>query len=210
MTGAEINRRIDGLFQAFEARSGKRLVRDGVIDPEVWDRMPHKVLFILKERNLNAVQMKKLPADEPYDFRLSCRRGHWRVLGQWAYGLQAASGSWPEFGVADEHHKEAFHGTAIINLKKTPGGESSDGRQILEGAREFAPLLLEQLKLIQPDVVICGGRGETLQIAQEALGKDACRGWLDFYHPSCRRSHAFLYEKLRDICGTHNLIGERG
>ncbi len=192
-----INARIDELFDDLETKMGVRLVRDGVINPLAWDEAPRKVLFILKERNLNAVQTKKIPADELYDFRLSCRRGNWRVLGQWAYSLQRPDAR-PSFSEADQNHVQAFHASAIINLKKTPGNESSKTEDILASAGLFKDILNQQIDLLRPDVILCGGRGSVLNIARSVLGR-SCEGWIDFYHPSCRLNRRLMYDALMGL-----------
>jgi len=208
MSGLEINKKIDLLFDEYEkSSSSPRLVRDGVIDPKKWDKSACKIVFLLKERNLNTIQRDKLIKDhqekEIYDFRLSCQRGHWKVLGQWAYALNVLWGAGvPIFTEAQRQHIEAFHATAILNLKKTAGGAVSNSKIILDEGLAFKKLLARQFDLIRQDVVICGGKGDTYYTAEKILGGHEYGRWVDFYHPSCRKSHEFLFDKLVSLYDT--------
>jgi hypothetical protein len=47
--------------------------------------------------------------------------------------------------------------SAAIDIKKSDGKKSSDHEDILKYAREDGELLREQISLITPDIILCGG-----------------------------------------------------
>ncbi len=207
-----INSQLDKLFDEWEkARSiDGDFVRDGIIDEDLWCKSA-KILFLLKDRNLNDVQRKRLPIEEQIDFRIACKRGSWRVLGQWAYGLQKAiKGDFSTFKDANANHVEAFHSSAVLNLKKKAGKARANINEILSATRNDKDFILRQLDIIKPQIIVCCGRGElsVFEIArQNLLGsgqsnsefptKDAeGRVWIDFYHPSCFKAPDYLFNSL--------------
>ena len=60
----------------------------------------------------------------------------------------------------------AFKSTAVINVRKFPGGIQHDGNELSQAYKEFNDLLLDQIELINPDVIICGN---TLQLFEDKL-----------------------------------------
>ena len=113
------------------------------------------------------------------------------------------------------HFREVLKRVAIINLKKTWGGSQTEWQHLnsyLNQDGNDAPkrVLHEELIIIDPAIVICGGR-ETFDFAKEIFyGEEQVisledgnklsyfmldgKIFLDFYHPSCRGEIAKLYD----------------
>ena len=53
---------------------------------------------------------------------------------------------------------------AIVNIKKTAGGGSSNYDEILRAAEKYGEITLKEIDLIAPNIVICGG---TYDIAKQ-------------------------------------------
>ena len=199
-------------------------VRDGIINETLWRTAPQRIMFLLKENNCapNSVSANA-PLAQQRDFRLLCNERPWAEIGQWAYGLLYPSSN-PEFAEANEHRDRACRQIAIVNLKKTPGDNTSSNDEIKKYALRDKELLQEQIVLLHPDIVVCCGKDFVFPMAQE-LFEDAqsaeeiasrplpgcrnpirvfqgsCRAWVDFIHPSMRRgSRQEKYENLMELC----------
>jgi len=108
----------------------------------------------------------------------------------------------------------------VVNLKKTWGSAStkwSDLYSYLHQENNKTPLdvLRKEIEIIKPDIVICGGE-QVFDFAQEIFCGEVCSMkvtdgtrfryfknedmvFLDFYHPSCRKSiqKSYNYAKMR-------------
>ena len=109
--------------------------------------------------------------------------------------------------------------TAILNLKKTWGGGSTSWNALNSYLESDAArnVIREQIELIQPNIVICGGR-QVFDFAKEIFAAEEkhilsedrdvfyfkANGvlFLNFYHPACRKSREFLYNYSADVFQT--------
>jgi uracil-DNA glycosylase len=83
------------------------------------------------------------------------------MVAYWTFGLLNKLPAWTDVPQADgEFRREWLRRVAVVNLNKAGGGASSDLRRLREIAARDADLLREQLALLDPSVVICGGTGE--------------------------------------------------
>lgn len=180
---------------------------DGIIDEALWHSAPRKVLYLFKETN-----------EFRGDFRLLLNEKPWKVIGHWTYALcNVQNGKLPFFLDADNNYNEFCRMSAILNLKKETGGSTSDNDEIKRVAARDKELILEQLEIINPDIVICGGTfhliKDILISSSEQLDKDKrCyrinnRIWIDFCHPSARFRHDMMYYTLTNLF--HNCLAEQ-
>ena len=79
---------------------------------------------------------------------------------------------------------------AAINLKKTPGSASSDYRIIRDFVREDKAYIIDELKAIDPEIIICCGTGDIF--IEEILDKNAS----DF--KKVKDNDASDFEKVND------------
>jgi hypothetical protein len=209
--------RVDKLLNRWEANyPGMLFVRDGIINEAEWHKAPKRVVFLLKENNCGPRSFSSMYPEFKNDLRRMCNEiKPWREIGQWAHCLLCAPQE-PSFTDADGHHEKGCRQVAIINLKKTAGGNSSSNAEIKRYALEDKEFLVNQLKLLKPDVVVCCGKGFVFPLAQR-LFQDAAHAieaaatthgkvflglktaWVDFVHPSMRRSQREKYSWLQEL-----------
>ena len=109
--------------------------------------------------------------------------------------------------------------TAIVNLKKTWGSSSTDCKSLINylQSEEIRKVLREEIKLISPDVVLCGSAdwcvfecakniygSETQQL--EVSGSQSIEYFcvdntifIPFYHPAARNQRKYLYDYSANI-----------
>ena len=103
---------------------------------------------------------------------------------------------------------------ALINIKKYHGKSLSTNSDLKEHAKKHFDLIFEQIKLIDPTIIICGYTGWLLDVIwkEKKLGRARQNGegrvfyvsitgreipLIDFWHPACRTNH--LAEFRSDI-----------
>ncbi|MGI4843827.1 MAG: hypothetical protein ACRYF7_10990 [Janthinobacterium lividum] len=150
------------LFSRWRASSPDfqdHFVEDGIIDLIKWERTETQVLFILRETNGYRNSMAAL-IHKACTTHLSSKlwdRPTFHNVGRWAYGLlHATEAGFPSFEAAHKNRKTSLLACAFINLKKTTGGPRATEAVEHATARD-AIFLREQIELINPQVVVCGG-----------------------------------------------------
>jgi hypothetical protein len=192
---------LNELFDEWRLKLGvknDKFSEDGIIEEDKWKQAHRKILFLLKETN-----------DCPGDFRENCKKDPWPVLGYWAFGLQHVREHYvPPFTSAKEGYAESFRSSALVNLKKRPGKGSSEPVVIEQATRDDKDLIAEELQIIRPEVIVCGGTWPFVENAlfDDSLGqfehiepdKERCYLrdgiiWIDHCHPSVpwRRDMAY-------------------
>jgi len=186
---------------------------DGIINEEYWSQPSQKkVLFLLKETN-----DFKGTNDTPVDlckYIVKYWAYFWPFVGKLAYGLRKTNTiNFPSFDVAGiiENYQSAMMSSAVMNIKKTTGGGSSKIEKLEEAVHKYKDLINEELDIIQPDIIICGG---TFQIVKNIIPGDGLSRqlgpdnrcfkngnsiWIDYYHPSARYPRALMYYGLMSI-----------
>jgi len=203
--------REDELFKHWEAKR-PNLVRDGVVKEAAYTSSQPRVVIVLKEVNDKG--------GGGWDLRSVLREGMrwqtWNPVTRWMRGLRELerSLSWHEVEPVDaEARLNAVRSLCVINLKKEPGGASSDWSSIVRYAREDAAFLNKQFQLYDPEVVICGGVGD---IFKSVIDLGVSGGWdrtsrgvrylefgksqqvYSYYHPQARFPQDMLYYTLID------------
>lgn len=151
---------------------------DGVIDEYTWNTQKVKVLFILKETNdgfgslaytLNHLREDIESGRRPE--RLNGKVKTWSNISCWLCALQdiashqgskvdyVASLHWRDYEPQGTASRVAqnIKRTVILNLKKTPGGASSNDRIIEKAFLSNLELFKSQYNLYNPDIVVCCG-----------------------------------------------------
>ncbi|WP_151639472.1 hypothetical protein [Noviherbaspirillum aerium] len=150
------------LFARWRASSDvfeRHFVEDGIISPPEWIKAPLRVLFLLKETNDYEKSITALIRDVVTTQRKSAlwRRPTFHNIGRWAHGLAyGTDGGDEDFRMASRNRRRALLSCAVINLKKTTGGRAATVAVEQAAARDAA-FLREQIGLVNPEIVVCGG-----------------------------------------------------
>lgn len=142
-----------------------RFITDGIVDEEQWRLAKTKVLFVLREANCTAAdewdlrEFLRTPPWERTDWK---RPGTtWHNITRCAYGLINHPCT---FEITDQKYRGSgmLRRIAAINIKKTPGTDHVNWREIERFARMDSALIREQVEIIKPTLIVCGGTFEYL------------------------------------------------
>ena len=144
------------LFSKWKAiRPG--LVADGVVDESKYLASSPKLLFVLKEVNSD-----KGGWDLREYMRDGARGQTWDNITRWVDGIRSLDSDreilWSELKtVSDEKRMETLQSICAINLKKLPGGHTTNNKNLEDVAKEDIVFLKQQFRIYGPDIVICCG-----------------------------------------------------
>lgn len=167
------------------AASEHSFVRDGIVSPMVWFSLPPKkerILFLLKEAyskedaHYDWDEAKWLAHEKCMEHctknctECSITGNTFNPLAEWIYGISLV-----ETGDPIEHDKwlgarkkgtqknysdirdNLLSRAAVVNIKKSGGVSSSEKDDIYYYVASDKEFLIEQIQLIQPTLIICGG-----------------------------------------------------
>lgn len=199
-TAKQINRLFDRWRSRYAACSG-HFIRDGVVgsDESCWSDAKTKVLFLLKDCNDPEDKLSECGHDLCELLRLPeihtwPNMAFAYTIGRWAYGIQHSTlNEAAPFDDADDraNRKKALHCSAVVNLKKIAGCAQSKPKDLEQSVKADGDLLREQLGILNPQVVICGGTAKFVNILIPDLNlrpysfkRLGGRIWLSCVHPS--------------------------
>jgi hypothetical protein len=186
-----------------EHHRGKCFIKDGIIDPRRWKLASPKVLLLLKEARHEGTAK--------WDYRSYLRKWNdknstLRNAAYWCYAIHRLfRGDLPSLpSKSDEYVNaiEALRSSAIVNLKKSGGRRTSSIKDIAQHAERDKRFIQHQLKLIKPEVVVCGytwryiEEWRSFDRASAGVYRDGARIFVDFWHPSFRGSDEMKYYAL--------------
>lgn len=184
-------------------------VLDGVVEEGEYCSASIRLMFVLKE-----VNGKTVP--DLCDFlRKGGRPQTWDNIARWIEGILhlEADRPWKYWEQNNQSRRERMlKQICAVNVKKTAGGHTSDRKQVQKAAADNGEILCRQLKLYNPDLIICCGTdGEFVKAcypAQSLEWKQTTRGiWyfikdgktvLSFVHPEARVKDSILHYALMD------------
>lgn len=156
-----MNKKYDQLLEKFKdvAIDQNRFVSDGALDPKKWNKQKLKILFYYKETyNYGVINIsdfykewiiKKVPA--------YCKAGvlaH-MILSEDKFKINDVS----EIRQQADLLTESISKSAFVNINKTSNiGTKSNDSKIRGKSMLDKELLTEQLKQLNPNIIICGGR----------------------------------------------------
>jgi hypothetical protein len=202
----EINKLEELLFDKWKKKRPE-MAKDGVINELEYSKSKIRVLYILKEVN----DWKN--GDLREFVRNGARWRTWNNIARWHNGIQ----NYFENGIVEfkntisqNDRKEILKNIAVLNLKKESGGASSNMGQIWHHANGDKDLLKQQVKLYNPNIIICCGTGGIVSELQlfENIGsfKLSSNGirftknekilMIDYFHPQCRKNKKLLFDNL--------------
>lgn len=183
------------------------LIPDGLVDEEQYSSSPRKLLFLMKE--VNGAGVKDLR-----DFlRGGGRPATWDNIARWVQGLHNLDReyNWAELERDNDARRlEMLKKICVVNVKKVPGGHTSEARQIHTAGKESAEWLRQQVSIYQPELVICCGTerdyseiiGRRLDWHMTSRGilylREQDRVVISYAHPEARVRDCLLYYGLVD------------
>ena len=146
--------REEELFREWEKRR-ESFVPDGAVSEQDYLKSCPQIAFILKETND--------PGDD-FDLRQFLRDGGrwqtWDNVARWVHGIRnlPSECDWSFYENLDERfRREMLRSIVAMNLKKSPGGSSTDSADLRTVAEDDAADIQKQYAIYDPDITICGG-----------------------------------------------------
>jgi len=194
---------------------------DGIVHEPTYSKAKLKLCYLMKEPN-------NPPKDDfgaKFDFREWWRDepikgGFSARIAEWSFGLLNGFPPYDNVWSTEEGRavEDIRRSIALVNVKKSGGVGSTEHNAFMRalGASEkqqavLAELVREELRIIDPDVVVMGLRlgklRETLfrdvNWTPSGYSVDLClwegRVLIDFYHPSARAASAAAYCLLEKV-----------
>lgn len=142
-------------------------VPDGAVSERHYLKSCPKICFILKEVN---------DPGEGFDLREFMRNGGrdatWNNVARWVHGIRnlPSECNWSFYKKIDEGFRmEVLRDIVAMNLKKSPGGSSTDSADLKKVVGEDTPFIQKQYAIYDPDITICGGAETTAGLFREAV-----------------------------------------
>jgi hypothetical protein len=153
------------------------IIRGGVISAEAYSKSKKKLVVILKEGwatepdrwNWPEAGQKQIDKVRSED---SCERT-WQLIytmGDWNYIVQKDFKQYERFRKQTKVERAAwFECIGITNIKKGYGKKTSDNPDIWYWGEHTAHIWKEELKIMNPDIVICGSIDTVYEIVTRGL-----------------------------------------
>ncbi len=154
------------IFQKLTAVKGeKNFCADGVIDEAIWNEMPIKILFLLKEavgdpqKEDNQFSLTKFLCSECYKNRGVDRT--WKNIERWTAEIINCSEYAEEVRALLGKEPNWLRTIAAANVKKHTGAAYTNTKVLKESFDQlYKECLTEQLQLYKDvNVIVCCGRG---------------------------------------------------
>lgn len=194
----------DEAFRQYEKRGVEKtsFECDGIINEETYNKQKSKVLFIAKEGNMggrdtNAVVNK---TDDSFWFRGVVEGKNKRNLFARRIIMLCNALSSGDYDNVDSRSLDAMSGAAFMNLNKRGGYRYCDWSVLEAYTIRFSEYIRREIELIEPDIIICCGRGVEY-LLREHVFKDSCKipKLIEVYHPSYFRISDKEYLRLFEI-----------
>lgn len=193
------------LFSAWS--SGRSdFVTDGVVDEHLYLESDMKLLFVLKEVN----DLGGGGWDLREFVRAGGRAQTWNNITRWVEGIRNLPHdlTWEslEF-IGEARRKAVLPSIAAINLKKYPGGHTTDIAQLAEDSDKDRDFINRQIALYDPDFLICCGTSDLfhslVEFPQPPTWKRTARGvW---YHEPLEKKYVVAYSHPEARCASNLL-----
>lgn len=160
MNSQELTEKLEENLKKFQ-RNGNNIIPDGIVDIEQYLNSDIKVLWVLKEANSSEDDWDMREALASYlKTEKGLRYGWANTFTPIVYTTNGifSEENWDNMGdfTKDSDIIDCLQKVAYINVKKIPGGSVADGNVIQNFYNENKEVLHEQIKLINPDVIIFG------------------------------------------------------
>jgi len=180
------------LLEALKTKYSKA-IPDGAVNNEEWGKATKRILWILKEVNDFAGDLRTLLNDPDELYKYSRWQATYGLIAKVSYGL--LTGKWVEDADRLVKDEKVLQKIAVINVNKTGGTATSDAQKLAEAAERFHEVIFKQVEFLDPDIVILGGVGEVL--SNWLPKKDTKRQWSTVDHPGQRKlTHRQYYDLI--------------
>lgn len=189
-------------------------VSDGVANEAHFSSSNPKLMLVMKEVND--------PDGGEWDLREFVREGGrpatWDNVTRWLIGINNLDKDlmWKDLEkITEEQRVETLGRLCVMNLKKSPGGHTTDNNELAKIAEEDLEYLNQQFSFYEPDVIICCG-SKTNDIFHWLICLDTPPSWqrtkrgiwfheykpkryiVSYSHPEARVQDCLLYYGLVD------------
>lgn len=168
MSNESKNEKLNSLFCEMKEKDWHKnqiFIPDGIINEEEFDRSNPKILFLNKEAYTN---------EDDFDLRIHLNKpakelsDMWIRVGAIAYCIFNTIKNAKTFPAWIDATQEAnwynsLQKVATMNIKKSNGKSTSDDNDLWIYAQNDAEDLKKQIKIIEPDIIICGGVGSIVK-----------------------------------------------
>lgn len=218
------------LFSKWKKAKGyKYFISDGIFDENEWNKQTCKILFILKEANLensNVDLCEYLLSEKSSTYWKT-----WNNIARWIKAL-LEGGNYPKY-VSNQDKSFWLRKAAFINLKKVGGDAVAEDETIREYALSDKAFIKEQIELYCPDIIICCGRGngKNADILHDIIfSSSEVSDWqqsltdskynyftvslngiklvpvVSFYHPQMRGGHELFQKRYEEMLFIGNFL----
>jgi len=211
-----ISEREDELFDRWR-RVRENLVSDGVNDLSCFLDSTPRILFLLKEVNDPGEDGGGWDLREFFG-KSGGRSQTGNTLCRWIEGISSTQSElpWCELEHVDsERRRQSFRKVATMNLKKSPGGITTNPKEFLKVTAEDSEFIREQFSFYEADWVICCG-SIVAEVFESTIHPDLDSAWrktsrgcwfveylpnkfvLSYSHPEARIADSILHYGLMD------------
>lgn len=219
-----INTKLDNLFLRWKTEMEKDGVlgfsEDGLMyrngqEDRLWSESPRKIAFLLKENNNNDGEDVRHWSGSINGY--SPNGLFFNRISAWLYGITHLEGnSYPSI-------EDAFNPTnqmkalqelpyAYVNVKKKSGGPVANESQITDFAKRYAKYIREELDILQPNIIVCGGN-TVFRVAKELIypelkfqqknswvyqNKEKQITIINSFHPTAHKPNKQMYEWMME------------
>lgn len=131
-----------------------KFCEDGIVSGIDYIMSNYKICYILKETNSST------GFDLAKFVREGCCGATWNNISRWTAGLLFNKEFDGVKSISKDDRIKYLAPIAAVNLKKTPGSASSNNKVIRQFARDDKAYIIDELKAIDPEIIICCGTGD--------------------------------------------------
>lgn len=187
-------------------------VNDGILNKSVYCNKSPKILFLLKESNDCFIEVRN------YDH--APKNGNspvfWRNINMWSYAISKYfNGIDAIFEDCLSHKEDIVNHIAYVNIKKNAESKvTSNKNDLMLYAEKDKFFLVEQIKLLNPDIIICG---MTKIFFDKLFDNHQVFDWIyetekrivvDFWHPASRKGYEKTFLDLKRLF-TNKLVKDK-
>jgi len=209
-----MNTQLEELFKEWKENVdyyNENIVKDGIINEELYDKSSVKVLFIAKEPN--DPKRSSWSFQDLWETEEGFRNSFSFRIAEWAAGIQNNFKSnydnlWEDY----ENMFNYLKSIAFINVKKIGGAGITNYDELHEHFNLNKNFLKSEIKIIKPEVIILGLSFDKIIREELFVGsvwkssgyQIEISNWngikiIDFYHPSSRNAPAAAYSLLQNV-----------
>jgi hypothetical protein len=207
---------MEALFDKWQKTySFSAFIKDGIVYNEKYEK-PH-ILFVL--RDMNCSVSRDLREDLRND---GSGAKTWCNIARWTKALLDKNEEYP-YDMSSEKRAEQLRRVAVMNIKKEGGSARADGKELVSFAQEQREMILEEIKICNPDIIICcgqmanGGKSNAMILEEDVFRIKA--NWEHIHSCELPRNWNYFYAELNgkkipivSFCHPQatNLCGRRG